>query len=153
MPHLLTVLRQAHLHWDVCKLKLFHLLQWSSQQCHRKCSPKSTLPAEQNRAKVKRENLGNSRNLQTIIRVTASLNNNSNNNNHSKQTNKQTKSRLSLTLGSFVTMLKAWNTPSSCTPPPRSKKLAGVPPWSLIMSIVAIAKPAPFTDEQRKTYC
>ncbi|CAB3235714.1 unnamed protein product [Arctia plantaginis] len=31
------------------------------------------------------------------------------------------------------------------TPPPRSKKLAGFPPFRLMMSRVAIARPAPFT--------
>jgi hypothetical protein len=34
---------------------------------------------------------------------------------------------------------------SSFAPPPTSKKLAGSPPCYLIASIVAIAKPAPFT--------
>ena len=33
-------------------------------------------------------------------------------------------------------------------PPPTSKKFAGSPPCSLIMSMVAIAKPAPFTSER-----
>src|SRR4029077_7411912 len=41
--------------------------------------------------------------------------------------------------------LKAWPTLSLVAPPPTSRKLAGSPPQSLIISIVAMAKPAPFT--------
>jgi hypothetical protein len=36
-------------------------------------------------------------------------------------------------------------------PPPTSKKLAGLPLYNLIMSQVAIAKPAPFTMEWNTT--
>lgn len=36
------------------------------------------------------------------------------------------------------------------TPPPRSRKLAGDPPCSLMISIVAIASPAPFTAKQNQ---
>ena len=56
---------------------------------------------------------------------------------------------LNLTLLSEVIILKAWQTPSSLIPPPRSKKLAGFPPCNLIMSIVAIARPAPFTRKRK----
>ena len=49
------------------------------------------------------------------------------------------------TLGSEAMMLKAASIWLSLTPPPTSRKLAGVPPCRLIMSIVAIARPAPFT--------
>ena len=35
-------------------------------------------------------------------------------------------------------------------PPPISRKLAGEPPCSFMMSIVAIAKPAPFVDETKR---
>jgi hypothetical protein len=34
---------------------------------------------------------------------------------------------------------------SGVAPPPTSKKLAGVPPFSLMMSMVAMARPAPLT--------
>ena len=44
-------------------------------------------------------------------------------------------------------ILKAFRTCFSFTPPPTSRKLAGSPSCSLIMSIVAIARPAPFTDD------
>src|SRR5262249_3081528 len=37
--------------------------------------------------------------------------------------------------------------PASVTPPPTSRKLAGSPPWYLMMSIVAIASPAPLTRQ------
>lgn len=40
---------------------------------------------------------------------------------------------------------KASWTCCSDTPPPTSRKLAGSPPWSLMMSMVAMARPAPFT--------
>ena len=36
-------------------------------------------------------------------------------------------------------------TVASEAPPPTSRKLAGVPPCSLMMSMVAMARPAPFT--------
>ena len=42
-------------------------------------------------------------------------------------------------------ILKAAVTFSSSAPPPTSRKFAGRPPESLMMSIVAIARPAPFT--------
>ncbi len=42
-------------------------------------------------------------------------------------------------------ILKAWATLSLVAPPPTSRKLAGSPPQSLIISRVAIAKPAPLT--------
>ena len=40
---------------------------------------------------------------------------------------------------------KALSTCSALAPPPTSRKFAGSPPASLMMSIVAIARPAPFT--------
>jgi hypothetical protein len=40
---------------------------------------------------------------------------------------------------------KAAVTRSAVAPPPTSRKLAGAPPCSLMRSIVAIARPAPFT--------
>ena len=40
---------------------------------------------------------------------------------------------------------KAFSTRSALAVPPTSKKLAGLPPDNLIISIVAIARPAPFT--------
>lgn len=49
------------------------------------------------------------------------------------------------TLGSDVMILKASVTCSTVAPPPTSRKLAGAPPCSLIMSIVDMARPAPFT--------
>src|ERR1700740_2802237 len=49
------------------------------------------------------------------------------------------------TLGSLNKMRKAFFTCSSEAPPPTSRKLAGLPPLSLMMSMVAIANPAPFT--------
>src|SRR5213594_4836257 len=39
----------------------------------------------------------------------------------------------------------AFFTCSADAPPPTSRKFAGLPPESLMMSIVAIARPAPFT--------
>jgi hypothetical protein len=65
--------------------------------------------------------------------------------------------KILLTLGSEVKSLKASITCLSEAPPqsvsrlretkipPTSKKLAGVPPCKEIMSMVAIARPAPFT--------
>lgn len=61
-----------------------------------------------------------------------------------------TLTRTALTRSSDVIMLKAALTCSSLTLPPTSKKLAGSPPWSLIMSIVAIANPAPLTRHLNK---
>lgn len=54
------------------------------------------------------------------------------------------------TLESAVSSLKASYTCLSWTPPPRSRKLAGFPPWRSMMSQVAIANPAPFTAERHK---
>ena len=51
------------------------------------------------------------------------------------------------TLGSDEMILKASATWDAVAPPPTSRKLAGSPPCSLIMSIVAIASPAPFTEK------
>ncbi len=50
-----------------------------------------------------------------------------------------------LTLGSPVMILNASLTCWLVAPPPTSRKLAGAPPCSLMMSIVAMASPAPFT--------
>ena len=53
--------------------------------------------------------------------------------------------RMALTLGSLVRILSAVLTCSDVAPPPTSRKFAGLPPCSLIMSMVAMASPAPFT--------
>ena len=53
--------------------------------------------------------------------------------------------RIAFTLVSFKMILKAFSTLSALAVPPTSKKFAGSPPENLIISIVAIAKPAPFT--------
>jgi hypothetical protein len=53
--------------------------------------------------------------------------------------------RMAFTFGSLVRILSAVVTCSAVAPPPTSRKLAGEPPCSLMMSIVAIARPAPFT--------
>ena len=50
-----------------------------------------------------------------------------------------------LTLGSPVMILNASLTWLAVAPPPTSRKLAGEPPCSLMMSMVAMARPAPFT--------
>ena len=42
-------------------------------------------------------------------------------------------------------ILKAFSTRSAFAVPPTSRKLAGFPPDNLMISIVAIARPAPFT--------
>ena len=52
---------------------------------------------------------------------------------------------MALTLGSFKIILKAFSTLSASAVPPTSKKFAGLPPYNLMISIVAIAKPAPLT--------
>jgi hypothetical protein len=52
---------------------------------------------------------------------------------------------LSVTHGSLVRILSAVVTCSAVAPPPTSRKFAGEPPCSLMMSMVAIAKPAPLT--------
>src|SRR4051812_24192520 len=53
--------------------------------------------------------------------------------------------RMPFTFGSLTMILKAWVTFSLVAPPPTSRKLAGSLPYSLMMSMVAMAKPAPFT--------
>ena len=50
-----------------------------------------------------------------------------------------------LTFLSAIRMRNAFWICSALAPPPTSRKLAGSPPASLMMSIVAIARPAPFT--------
>ena len=50
-----------------------------------------------------------------------------------------------LTLPSANSSLNASVTRSRVAPPPTSRKLAGAPPLSLMMSMVAMARPAPFT--------
>src|SRR5579859_3426320 len=49
------------------------------------------------------------------------------------------------TLGSVMRIRKAFFTCSAEAPPPTSRKLAGEPPAYLMMSMVAIARPAPLT--------
>ena len=51
--------------------------------------------------------------------------------------------RITFTFLSIVISLKAFTIFSGVAPPPTSRKLAGSPPASLIISIDAIAKPAP----------
>src|SRR5712671_6472935 len=53
--------------------------------------------------------------------------------------------KTALTLGSDERMRNAFSICSGEAPPPTSRKLAGSPPASLTMSMVAIASPAPFT--------
>jgi hypothetical protein len=53
--------------------------------------------------------------------------------------------RIASTFLSIITSLKALATRSGVAPPPMSRKLAGSPPASLIMSMVAMARPAPLT--------
>src|SRR6201986_3487973 len=53
--------------------------------------------------------------------------------------------KMPSTLGSRRMILKAAVTRSLVAPPPTSRKLAGAIPNSLMMSIVAIASPAPLT--------
>ena len=50
-----------------------------------------------------------------------------------------------LTLVSDIRMRNAFLICSALAPPPTSRKFAGSPPASLMMSIVAIARPAPLT--------
>ena len=52
-----------------------------------------------------------------------------------------------LACGSWKMILKAAVTCSLLAPPPTSKKLAGCPPKCWMMSIVAIASPAPLTRQ------
>ena len=53
--------------------------------------------------------------------------------------------KMPLTLGSERMSLKAAVTRSVVAPPPTSRKLAGEPPVSLMISMVAMARPAPLT--------
>src|SRR6266513_1486522 len=53
--------------------------------------------------------------------------------------------KTAFTLGSEERMRNAFSICSGEAPPPTSRKFAGSPPASLTMSIVAIARPAPFT--------
>lgn len=53
--------------------------------------------------------------------------------------------RIVSTFGCEFKISKAVLTYSTLAPPPTSKKLAGSPPYNLMISIVAIAKPAPLT--------
>ena len=54
---------------------------------------------------------------------------------------------IAVTLGSLVIRSKADLMACGVAPPPTSRKLAGAPPLSLMMSIVAIARPAPLTRQ------
>ncbi len=49
------------------------------------------------------------------------------------------------TLGSDIRMRNPFSTVCTLAPPPTSRKLAGDAPASLMMSIVAMARPAPLT--------
>ncbi len=53
--------------------------------------------------------------------------------------------RMPFTFGSAVMILNAAVTFSLVAPPPTSRKFAGSAPKSLMMSIVAMARPAPLT--------
>ena len=53
--------------------------------------------------------------------------------------------KIASTFVSDLTKRNAFATLSGVAPPPISKKFAGSPPDNLIVSIVAIAKPAPLT--------
>src|SRR5262245_1841395 len=53
--------------------------------------------------------------------------------------------KTAFTLGSDDRMRKAFSICSGEAPPPTSRKLAGSPPASLMMSMVAMARPAPLT--------
>ena len=55
--------------------------------------------------------------------------------------------KMPFTFGLDRIILKALVTCSLVAPPPTSRKFAGLPPWCLMMSIVAIARPAPFTRQ------
>jgi hypothetical protein len=52
---------------------------------------------------------------------------------------------MPFTAGSLRMILKAAVTFSLLAPPPTSRKLAGSAPYSFMMSMVAMARPAPFT--------
>ena len=56
--------------------------------------------------------------------------------------------KIPLTFLSERISLNAAETFSFDAPPPTSRKFAGSSPYSLIISIIAIAKPAPFTMHQ-----
>ena len=53
--------------------------------------------------------------------------------------------KIPFTAGSAVMILNAAVTFSVVAPPPTSRKLAGWPPKCLMMSMVAMARPAPLT--------
>jgi hypothetical protein len=55
--------------------------------------------------------------------------------------------RMPLTFGFLSMILKASVTFSVVAPPPTSRKLAGSAPNSLMVSMVAMARPAPFTRQ------
>ena len=55
--------------------------------------------------------------------------------------------KIPFTFGSPRMILNAAITWSFEAPPPTSRKLAGVPPKCLMMSIVDIARPAPLTRQ------
>ena len=55
--------------------------------------------------------------------------------------------RMPFTLSSLRMMRKASVTAAWLAEPPTSRKFAGSPPCSLMMSIVAIARPAPLTRQ------
>jgi hypothetical protein len=55
--------------------------------------------------------------------------------------------KIPFTFGSPRMILKAATTCSLEAPPPTSRKLAGLPPKYLMMSIVLIARPAPLTRQ------
>ena len=55
--------------------------------------------------------------------------------------------RMPFTLRLLSMILKASVTFSAVAPPPTSRKLAGSPPNSLMVSMVAIARPAPLTRQ------
>jgi hypothetical protein len=53
--------------------------------------------------------------------------------------------RTAFTSGSASRMRNAFRICSALAPPPTSRKFAGLPPASLMMSMVAMARPAPLT--------
>ena len=56
--------------------------------------------------------------------------------------------KMAVTLGSDVMRSKACLIACGVAPPPTSRKFAGAPPLSFMISIVAIARPAPLTAEE-----
>lgn len=70
----------------------------------------------------------------------------------SNMSNVMKRNKWFLTFLSEVMSLKASVTWWAVAPPPTSKKFAGVPPCSLMMSMVAMASPAPFTEEDKQHY-